>query len=215
MGCALVALAIVGCRAPLRPPVPQPIPATISLDELAAAIAADGKRSDREPDAKRRSELAADASAAAAACLAREPQAVACLYGRAVALGLEARAHPARAGELLNTMLGSLADADAADPNYDRAGPARVRALVLMRAPGWPLGPGDADAGLVAARRAATLQPQYPPNLLALAEALAKTGDSKGARESYEHARAAAQALPATEDRDAWLRESDEALQRH
>jgi hypothetical protein len=48
-----------------------------------------------------------------------------------------------------------------------------------------------------------------------LAEALAKTGDSKGARESYEHARAAAQALPATEDRDAWLRESDEALQRH
>jgi Flp pilus assembly protein TadD len=67
---------------------------------------------------------------------------------------------------------------------------------------------------LVAARRAATLRPQYPPNFLALAEALAKTGDSNGARENYEHARALAQALPAGTDRDGWLREADEALRR-
>jgi hypothetical protein len=194
--------------------VPHPIPTPSSVQELAAAIAADAKRSDHEPDSKIRGELAAEATRAAEACLAREPQAAACLYGRAVALGLEARAHPTRAGELLNTMLGCLANADAADPNYDQAGPARVRALVLIRAPGWPLGPGDAEAGLVAARRAATLQPQYPPNLLALAEALAKTGDTNGARESYDHARSVAQALPATADRDGWLREADEALRR-
>jgi Flp pilus assembly protein TadD len=180
--------------------------------ELAAAIAADAQRSDHEPDAKIRAELAAEASRDAAACLARQPQAAACLYGRALALGLEARAHPTRAGELLNVMLGSLADAEAADPYYDEAGPARVRALLLIRAPGWPLGPGDAEAGLVAARRAATLRPQYPPNLLALAEALAKTGDSNGARENYERARALAQALPAGSDRDDWVREADDAL---
>jgi hypothetical protein len=184
------------------------------VEELAAAIAADAKRSDREPDAKIRAELAAEANNDAAACLAREPQAAGCLYGRAIALGLEARAHPTRAGELLNAMLGSLADAEAVDPSYDEAGPARVRALVLIRAPGWPLGPGDAETGLVAARRAATLRPQYPPNLLALAEALAKTGDSSGARQNYEHARALAQALPAGTDRDGWLREADEALLR-
>jgi hypothetical protein len=184
------------------------------VEELAAAIAADAKGSDREPDAKIRAELAAEASRDAAACLAREPQAAACLYGRAIALGLEARAHPTRAGELLSAMLGSLADAEAVDPSYDEAGPARVRALVLIRAPGWPLGPGDAETGLVAARRAATLRPQYPPNLLALAEASAKTGDSNGARENYEHARALAQALPAGTDRDGWLREADEALLR-
>lgn len=213
LGCALLGLMVVGCGAPLRPTAPRPLP-TGSVEELAAAIAADAKRSDHEPDSKIRSELAAEASRDAEACLAREPQAAACLYGRAVALGLEARAHPMRANELLNTMLGCLANADAADPNYDQAGPARVRALVLIRAPGWPLGPGDAEAGLVAARRAAALRPQYPPNLLALAEALAKTGDSSGARESYEHARDAAQALPATADRDAWLREADEALRR-
>jgi hypothetical protein len=184
------------------------------VDELAVAIGSDAKRSDRERDSKIRAELAAEASRDAEACLVREPQAAACLYGRAVALGLEARAHPTRAGELLNTMLASLASAEAADPDYDQAGPARVRALVLIRAPGWPLGPGDAEAGLVAARRAATLQPQYPPNLLALAEALAKTGDSNGAREGYAHARDVAQALPATADRDGWLREADEALRR-
>jgi hypothetical protein len=182
------------------------------VQELAAAIAADAKRSDDESDTKIRVELAAQANRDATSCLAREPQSAACLYGRAVALGLEARAHPTRAGELLKVMLGSLADAEAADPYYDEAGPARVRALVLIRAPGWPLGPGDAQEGLVAARRAATLRPQYPPNLLALAEALAKTGDSNGARANYERARDLAQALPAGTDRDRWLREANEAL---
>ena len=214
MGCALVALMVGGCGTPRRPTEPLPPPSAGSVEELAASIAADAQRSERESDSSVRSELAIDASRDAAACLAREPQAAACLYGRAVALGLEARAHPTRAGELLKTMLESLAQAEAADPNYDTAGPARVTALVLIRAPGWPLGPGDAEAGLVAARRAATLQPQYPPNLLALAEALAKTGDSAGARENYERARALAQALPDAADRDAWLREAEQALRR-
>jgi hypothetical protein len=213
VGCALLALLIAGCAAPLRPTPPPPIKAS-SVDELAAAVAADAKRSDAETDSKIRAELAAEASGAAQACLAREPQAAACLYGSAVASGLEARAHPTRAGELLAAMLGSLARAEAADPNYDQAGPARVRALVLIRAPGWPLGPGDVEAGLIAARRAAILRPQYPPNLLALAEALAKTGDSTGSREAYERARAEAQSMPGTTDRDGWLREADEALRR-
>jgi len=155
----------------------------------------------------------ADASRDAEACLSREPQTAACLYGRAVALGLEARAHPTRAGELLSSMLDNLARAETADPNYDEAGPARVRALVLTRAPGWPLGPGDAEAGLVAARRAVTLRPLYPPNLLALAEALAKSGDSSGARENYARAHDAALALPAAADRDQWLLEAGRGLQ--
>jgi hypothetical protein len=76
------------------------------------------------------------------------------------------------------------------------------------------LGPGDADAALVAARRAVTLRPLYPPNLLVLAEALAKTGDGNGAREYYARARDAALALPASADRDEWLREAEQGLQR-
>jgi hypothetical protein len=86
---------------------------------------------------------------------------------------------------------------------------------VLIRAPGWPLGPGDADAGLVAARRAATLRPQYPPNLLALAEALAKSGDANGARESYRARPRAGAGAAGDADRDDWLREADEALRQH
>ena len=215
MGCALLTLSIAGCGAPLRPTASASMATPLgSVDELAAAIAAAARRSDRESDSKIRAELAAEAGRDAEACVAREPQAAACLYGRAVALGLEARAHPTRAGELLNTMLICLANADAADSSYDQAGPSRVRALVLIRAPGWPLGPGDAESGLVAARRAAALRPQYPPNLLAFAEALAKTGDSTGARENYQHARDLAQALPVAADRDAWLHDANEALQR-
>jgi hypothetical protein len=213
IGCGVLMLLLVACAArPQRPTVQSPLPTTVA--DLAAAIAVVSQRSDHESDSKVRGELAAEATRDAEACLARDPQAAACLYGHAIALGLETKAHPTRAGELLNNMLQALASAEAVDPNYDQAGPARVRALVLSRAPGWPLGPGDADAGLAAARRAVTLQPQYPPNLLALAEALAKTGDANGARESYARARDAAQALPPTADRDGWLREADQGLQR-
>jgi hypothetical protein len=220
--CALLLLSAAACAT--RPESPHQVPAPLpqappgaepsSVAALAAAIEADSRQSDHATDSKTRTELAAEAGRDAQACLAREPEAAACLYGQAVALGLEARAHPARAGELLNGMLDALARAESADPAYDEAGPARVRALVLIRAPGWPLGPGDAEAGLVAARRAAALKPLYPPNLLALAEALAKNGDANGARENYGKARDAARSLAAAEDRDEWLRQADQGLQR-
>jgi hypothetical protein len=212
-------IAVAGCATQPRPapPVQGAAPSVAvpsSVAELAAAIEADAQQSDHEPDSKTRNELAAEASRDADACLAREPQAAACLYGSAVALGLNARAHPTRAGEFLSSMLKSLARAESVDPGYDEAGPARVQALVLIRAPGWPLGPGDPEAGLAAARRAATLRPLYPPNLLVLAEALAKTGESNGAQENYARARDAALALPASADRDDWLHQADQGLGR-
>jgi hypothetical protein len=208
----LLALPLAACRAPRQPTVETPLPT--SVEALAAAIAEDAKRTDSTSDSKIRDELAAEASRDAEACLVREPQTAACLYGHAIALGLEARAHPTHAAEFLKGMLESLTSAEAADATYDEAGPARVRALVLTRAPGWPLGPGDAEAGLAAARRAVTLKPLYPPNQLALAEAQAKTGDASAARQAYEHARDLAQALPPSADRAEWLREAEQALQR-
>jgi hypothetical protein len=174
----------------------------------------DARGGEHDADATTRAALAEDAGRQAGACLALEPQAAACLYGHALALGLEARAHPAHAGELLKRMLADLEAADAAEPDYDEAGPARVRALVLTRAPGWPLGPGDPAAGVAVARRAVGLRPQYPPNLLALAEALVKSGDASAARAAWQQAREQALALPATADRDEWLREADRGLQR-
>jgi hypothetical protein len=153
------------------------------------------------------------ASVDADECVKLDPHAAPCLYGSAIAMSLQARAYPARSGlQLLSDILQTLNSAEAADPNYDHAGPARVQALVYLRAPGWPLGPGDAETGLEAARRAVSLQPDYPPNRLALAEAQLKTGDTKGARENYLRARELAQALPAGLDRDDWVRQANEAL---
>jgi tetratricopeptide (TPR) repeat protein len=206
------ALMLTGCSTPLTLTLPTATPTT--ANGWAAAVAADARRSDHETDSKLRDALAADADRAAAACLALAPQDVACLYYHGVALGLLARAHPARAGELLKSMLEALSAAAAADPGYDQAGPWRVRALVLIKAPGWPLGPGDPDAGLTAARRAVSLAPHYPPNVLALAEALAKTGDNPGALDSYRRARDLAQPLAASSDRDDWLAQAGQALNR-
>jgi hypothetical protein len=210
-----MALAAAACvhRTPPRPPAsPSPGEESSSVTELAQAIDAGAKRSDHEPDSKIRGQLAAQAGRDADACLARDPQAAACLFGSAVALGLMAKAHPTHAGDYLGKMLDALARAENADSLYQDAGPARVRALVLIRAPSWPLGPGDSAAGLVAARRAVALRPLYPPNLLALAEALAKSGDPDGAKSNYLRARDAALALAGSADREDWLHQAEQGL---
>jgi cytochrome c-type biogenesis protein CcmH/NrfG len=212
LGIAVAALAIAGCKVPPgRPLAPS---SSLTVEQFATAVAADAQRSDIETDSTIRNQLAADALRDAQACLERAPQEAACLYSRAIALGLQARAHPLQANDALKSMLEALGAAEAADGEYDQAGPARVKALVLIKAPAWPLGPGDAEAGLTSARRAVALRPQYPPNILALAEALAKNGDTHGAEDAYRRARELSQALPPSRERDDWLREADQALGR-
>jgi hypothetical protein len=212
--CAAAILLLLGACAAQRAKQAPPPAAGGSVEELAAAVAKDSRDSDAESDATVREQLAAHALAASQACLQLAPHAPACLYYHGVALGLDARAHPLHATELLKSMLESLSAAEAADANYDNAGPERVKALVLVRAPSWPLGPGDADSGVTEARKAVALQPRHPPNQLALAEALSKSGDANGAREAYQRARELAAALPASADRDDWLKQAEEGLRR-
>jgi hypothetical protein len=210
---AAAAIALAGCKT--SPTGPSSAPDTsMTVEQLAAAVAADARRSDLETDSGIRNQLAADALRDAQACLDRAPHDAACLYYQAIALGLKARAHPLQANDALKSMLEALGAAEAANPEYDQAGPARVKALVLVKAPSWPLGPGDAESGLGSARQAVALRPQYPPNVLALAEALAKTGDTNGAQSAYRHARELSQDLPPSADREDWLREADRAIQR-
>jgi hypothetical protein len=111
-------------------------------------------------------------------------------------------------------MVEALERAIAKDPSYEHAGPHRVLALVLIRAPGWPLGPGDADSGLEHARAAVGLAPDYAPNVLALAEALADVRERAGAKDAYEKAKALAEAAKAAGDPDAaeWVAEAERAL---
>ena len=209
IGVAVAALSLAGCKTPQPPAAPLP---SMTVEQLAAAVAADAGRSDLTTDSSIRAQIAADAMQNAQGCLERAPQAAACLYYSGVALGLKARAHPLQASEALKAMIETLGRAEAADAAYDQAGPARVTALVLIRAPAWPVGPGDPETGLAAARRAVALRPAYPPNVLALAEALAKTGDARGAQDAYRQARELIRALPPSPERDDWLREADQAL---
>lgn len=171
---------------------------------------------EREPDARERERLATASVRAGERCLALAPGNPACEYVLAIALGQQARERPATALDGLKEMVAALGRAIAGDERQDRGGPHRVLALVHLRAPGWPSGPGDPDAGLEEARKADALFPEHPPNVLALAEALEKTGDPEAAREAYRRASSLASRLAAGGDPDAaeWVQESRSALSR-
>jgi hypothetical protein len=145
-------------------------------------------------------------------CDPLEPRSPTCDYALAVSLGLQAREHPASARDQLAQMVVLLRRTALADPTLDQAGPHRLLALVLLRAPGWPRGPGDPEEGLVVARRAVALAPGYAPNLLALAEALAINEQPGPAREAATRALPLAEAAVADGVTDAaeWLREARE-----
>jgi len=89
-------------------------------------------------------------------------------------------------------------------PTLDAAGGHRVMALVLLRAPGWPTGPGDPDAALEHARKADALVPDEAQNLLALAEALAATDQPEEARKIYARAEVIARTAAAEGHPDAF-----------
>ncbi len=74
---------------------------------------------------------------------------------------------------------------------------------MLLRAPGWPMGPGDPEAALGEARAAAGLFPESAGNQLVLAEALAKNDSPDAARAAYRKALELATAAAAAGDPDA------------
>jgi hypothetical protein len=162
------------------------------VDGLLGAMRAAAFRIERERDAGARGRLAAEAVQLGQWCRRRAPAGAGCAYRLAIALGQQARERPSTAVDALATMVRLLREAIALDAGLDRAGPHRVLALVLLRAPGWPLGPGDPEEGLREARAAAGLFPDDAENQLALGEALAKGGDEAGGRAAYERAAALA-----------------------
>ena len=159
---------------------------------LIGATRAKAWLTDHMRDARLRAETAVSAVQTAQWCGRRQPELPACDYWLAVAVGLQAREVRVTADDGLKTMVPALQRAIEKDPAYDDAGPHRVMALVLVRAPGWPLGPGDVEAGLAQARQAVALRPDYPPNVFALAEALAANKDRDQARATYSKGKALA-----------------------
>jgi len=169
---------------------------------------------EHETDPRTRLEAATAAVQAAQHCLRVDPLSPVCSYWLGAALGLRAREKPSTGLSALPTIVDAFERAARAEPLLEEAGPDRALALLFVRAPGWPAGPGDPDRGLVHARLAVEHRPGHPPNHLALGEALKAVGELKASAEAYRRALVLAQVQPAAGDPDAadWVSEAREAL---
>ncbi|MFZ5441549.1 MAG: hypothetical protein ACOZQL_16195 [Myxococcota bacterium] len=179
---------------------------SIGVVRTAAWLVEHGAKDDRKT-------LVRAAVEAGAQCQQRAVAPGPCDYWQAVALGLEAREQPLTALGALPRIIELLKKADAATPDLDDAGPARVLALLLARAPGWPTGPGNPDDALASAQKALEHAPKHPLNELALGECLAATGDTAGAKAAYERAAALASARGDADGAE-WAAQAQRAFER-
>jgi hypothetical protein len=160
-------------------------------------------RIERERDASERAALARQQVELGQWCQRRAPSDPACDYRLALALGQQARERPSTGHDAVGRMVTLLRRAAAENPAIDSGGPHRALALVLLRAPSWPAGPGDPEAALSEARAAVELFPDVAGNQLALAEALDKNEHPEAARAAYERAAVLAAAALKAGDPDA------------
>ncbi len=186
------------------------------VDGLVCAVRAKAWLAEREKDVKVRTDLAVSGVQAGQWCLRRDPASTPCKFWLAVALGLQARDRPTTVEDGLKRMAQLLREAAREAPLYDEAGPERVLAILLLRAPGWPIGPGDVEEALVHARTAAELRPGYPPNQLALGEALLRNDDRARGAEVLRRAIELSGKAPWSADPDApgWVADARALLER-
>ncbi len=170
---------------------------------LVCALRAKSWLAERERNTKVRTELAVSAVHAGQWCLRRAPTSPDCKYWLAVALGLQARDVHSTVEDGLKRMAQLLREVAREAPLLDEAGPERVLALLLARAPGWPVGPGDAEEALVVARKAVVLRPDWAPNQIALGEVLLANGEKRQAVAALDRAIALATTPPGSDDPDA------------
>lgn len=169
---------------------------------------------DHEPEAEERRGAARIAVQSAQWCERLDPASPACQYWMGAALGLQARERRSTGLDALPRIEEAFHRAATEEPTLERGGPDRALALLYVRAPGWPTGPGDPDRALEHARRAVSIDPDYPPNHLALGEALAATGEKGPSSEAYRTALDLARERLASGDPDApeWIRDAEKAL---
>lgn len=183
------------------------------VEGLLGAMRASAWLVEHEADAARREALATEAVQLGQWCQRRASGNAECDYRLALAVGQQARERPATAVDGLKVMVGLLEKTAVAAPGLDGSGPDRVLALVLLRAPGWPAGPGDLEAALGRAQRAAGRDPDFPPNQLVLGEALRANGRPDEAREAYRRALTLAERrMAADPDAAGWRDEAARTL---
>jgi hypothetical protein len=169
---------------------------------------------EHEQDGPSREELAIEGVQIGQHCVRLYPEVAECTYRLALAVGQQARERPSTAVDGLDVMVELLEEVIATAPDLDFAGGDRVMALILLRAPAWPAGPGDPETAMVHAEKAAGSFPDHPPNLLVLAEALRENGQPERARQALRKAAGLAREIGAGGDPEAaeWLAEAEAAL---
>jgi len=185
---------------------PQRPEGAIGVIRCVAWLVEHGAKEDRKT-------LVAQALAAGNQCQLRTPGTPQCNYWQAVARGIDGREHPSRGIPDLKNIVALLKKADADAPMLEDAGPSRVLALALVRAPGWPVGPGNPDEALVAAKKAVELVPNHPLNQLVLGECLAATDDAAGAKAAYEKGLELARQRTDSDGKD-WVEQAEKALKK-
>lgn len=182
-------------------------------DALIAAVRLRVWLAEHETDPSGRDRAATSAVEIAQWCGRGGAPPPACSFWLGAALGVQARERPSTGISALPQIEAAFKIAATGDPSLEEAGPDRALALLYLRAPGWPAGPGDPGLGLEHARKAVALRPDYPPNVLALAEALAATGEAGAAREQYLRALDLATATEQEGEPDAgeWVSEARRA----
>ncbi len=184
------------------------------VDALVGAMRACVWLADHEQSPEARKAAARRAVDAGQLCEQRKPDSPECSYWMAISLGVQARERRSTGYDAVDMMIERLQRVIGQDPGMDHGGPNRVLALVYLRAPGWPTGPGDPDLGLDEARRAVALAPDYPPNRLCLAEALVAIEEPGEGRRAYEAAAELARRWLERGSPDAaeWLEEAERNL---
>ena len=127
----------------------------------------------------------------AARRVSRGPDDAEAAYLQAVNLGLYVHAKGLTAVGRLSELV-KLLKVAGQQPQIDDGGPLRVLGLLYVKAPAWPVGPGDLDLGLDLLKKAAESYPEHPLNHLFYAEALIADGKKAEARAEIERTRALA-----------------------
>ena len=181
-------------------------------EPIIGAVRAQVWLAENDPDEERRRKTATESVSTAQWCSRRDPSDPTCSYWLALAVGVQANQRRATADDGLEVMVRALHRAIERDERTDHAGPHRVLALVLLRAPGWPTGPGDPDTGLTHAERAVALFPDFAPNWLALGEAWRDTDQPMRSLAAYRCALQAAAAQAGHPEARGWTEEAQVAL---
>jgi hypothetical protein len=148
-------------------------------------------------------------------CQRRAPTNGECDYRLAIALGQQARERTSTGKDAMGKIVELLHRAIERAPQLESGGPHRVLALVLMRAPSWPIGPGDPEAALVQAQAATKAFPNAADNHLALGEALLANDKRGEAHVAYSKAHELAEAAKRTGDpeADGWLKDAKAGIE--